>query len=216
MKNIDEKVINIVIAEDNILTRITLKKMLNITPYINVCADFDNAEACINFIECSNDVDLIIMDAILPNMSGIDASKIIKQINPDVKILMLTTDNDDRQVVNTLFAHADAYFIRDFSQELLQNTILHTMKGICEIDKRIQYSFFNLLKTMSDKDYLSFISRLTQDEFNFLLSFENDSYEELSLLMRTPMYCFRPYIYSILCKFKKFGLCNRELKYDLF
>ncbi len=218
MKNINEKEVNIVIVEDNILTRITLKKMLNFTSYINVCADFDNAEDCINYIKSDgNKVDLVIMDAILPYMSGIEASNILKQINPAVKILMLTTDNDDRQLMNTLLAQADAYFVRDFSQELLNSTITRIMKGFCEIDKRIQNAFSKFIKSMSDKDYSFFTSKLTLEESRFLALVHDELPEDISSWsVNTPMYSLYPYLYSILKKTVNLGLFKQELKYDLF
>lgn len=217
MENVGEKEINVVIVEDNILTRITLKKMLNFTSYINVCADFDNAEDCINYVKCGNNVDLVIMDAILPNMSGVEASNILKKIKPGVKILMLTADNGDGQLMNTLLAQADAYFIRDFSQELLNNTITRIMKGFGEIDRRIQNAFVNFIKSMSDKDYFSFTSKLTQEETRFLALADDGFSEEITTwCANTPVSNFYPYLYSILNKTKNLGLFKQELKYDVF
>ena len=74
-----EKNNNIVIVEDDVLSRITLKKMINNQ---QVCADFDNAQDCFDYIKLHNNVDLIIMDATLPYLNGIQASKIIKKYNP--------------------------------------------------------------------------------------------------------------------------------------
>lgn len=217
MENVGEKEINVVIVEDNILTRITLKKMLNFTSYINVCADFDNAEDCINYIKCGNNVDLVIMDAILPNMSGVEASNILKKIKPGVKILMLTADNGDGQLMNTLLAQADAYFIRDFSQELLNNTITRIMKGFGEVDRRIQNAFVNFIKSMSDKDYFSFTSKLTQEETRFLALADDGFSEEITTwCTNIPVSNFYPYLYSILNKTKNLGLFKQELKYDVF
>ena len=110
---------NIVIVEDDTLSRFTLKKMVHQKNNKYVSADFDNAEDCIKHIT-NNKVDLIIMDATLPNMNGIEASKAIKKINPDIKIIILTPETSETNIINTLFAHADAYFIRDFKQDNLQ------------------------------------------------------------------------------------------------
>ena len=55
---------NIVIVEDDTLSRFTLKKMIHQKDNMYISADFDNAEDCIKYIT-NNDVDLIIMDALL-------------------------------------------------------------------------------------------------------------------------------------------------------
>ena len=107
---------NIVIVEDDTLSRYTLKKMIHQKGNKYVSADFDNAEDCIQHVK-NNKVDLIIMDAFLPNMNGIEASKAIKNINSEIKIIILTPETSETNIINTLFADADGYFIRDFKQD---------------------------------------------------------------------------------------------------
>lgn len=57
---------------------------------MNVCAEFDNAEDGIEFLHQNiSNIDLVLMDATLPKMNGVEASKVIKNKYPLLKLLFL-------------------------------------------------------------------------------------------------------------------------------
>lgn len=207
---------NIVIVEDDILSRITLKKMIHNQ---KVCADFDNAHDCFDYIK-TNNVDLIIMDATLPYLNGIEASKIIKKYNKFIKILMLTPYHSEVQVIKTLYANADAYFIRDFGHEYFNKIISRTLCGTGGIDKRIQYSLFNYIKLLPKVEYFKLLNRLSDNEYQFFNLFSKGfSKNEIALALNMPVQYLCTFIYSILdkltqiVKLENFGT---EIMYDLY
>ena len=209
---------NIVIVEDDTLSRFTLKKMVHQKNNKYVSADFDNAEDCIKHIT-NNKVDRIIMDATLPNMNGIEASKAIKKINPDIKIIILTPETSETNIINTLFAHADAYFIRDFKQDNLQKIISYTLNGHGGFDKRMQFSLFNYINKLPNKVYSEFTGTLTSNESTYItLTVNGFSKSEIATYFDMPVANLYYFIYSILEKLQsKIGLENlyQEMKYDL-
>ena len=84
----------ILIIEDDTLSRITQKCMIGTFSDMNVCAEFDNAEDGIEFLHQNiSNVDLVLMDATLPNMNGVEASKVIKNKYPFIKIVILVPYN---------------------------------------------------------------------------------------------------------------------------
>lgn len=209
---------NIVIVEDDTLSRYTLKKMIHQKGNKYVSADFDNAEDCIQHVK-NNKVDLIIMDAFLPNMNGIDASKTIKNINPEIKIIILTPETSETNIINTLFANADGYFIRDFKQDNLQKIISYTLNGHGGIDKRMQFSLFNYINKLPNKTYTEFKGSLTSNESEYItLTVNGCSKSEIATYFDMPVANLYHFIYSILEKLQsKIGFENiyQEMKYDL-
>src|SRR5574344_891403 len=94
---------NILIVEDHELTRFGLKTSFEGLDFIGTVFEAEYAQKGID-IFANNDIDLIIMDLGLPNMNGIEATKRLKKLNKDVKIIILTSHNDETEVLESLKA----------------------------------------------------------------------------------------------------------------
>ena len=111
---------NILIVEDHELTRFGLKTTFENVDYIDNIYEADSAETAIQVFN-ENNIDIIIMDLGLPNMNGIEATKQIRSSNKDVKIIILTSHNDEKEVLNSLKAGANAYCSKEINpQRLIQ------------------------------------------------------------------------------------------------
>ena len=211
----------ILIIEDDTLSRITQKCMIENFSDMNVCAEFDNAEDGIEFLHQNiSNVDLVLMDATLPKMNGVEASKVIKNKYPFIKIVILVPYNSDKQVISTLFANADSYYIRDLGQDMLYDVLTQTLADNGSIDKRIQFSVFNYIKRLPEKDYWKFLNKLTTEESNFItFVYMGLSRDEISDRLGVSSAQLSNFIYSIFEKLVyvvKFGQFDKELVYDLF
>lgn len=211
----------ILIIEDDTLSRITQKCMIGNFSDMNVCAEFDNAEDGIEFLHQNiSNIDLVLMDATLPKMNGVEASKVIKNKYPFIKIVILVPYNSDKQVISTLFANADSYYIRDLGQDMLYNVLTQTLANNGSIDKRIQFSVFNYIKRLPEKDYWKFLNKLTTEESNFItFVYMGLSRDEISDRLGVSSAQLSNFIYSIFEKLVyvvKFGQFDKELVYDLF
>ena len=214
-----EKKFNVVIIESDILTRITLKKMVEALNKFVVVADFDNAEDAISYID-DNSIDLVIIDIRLPYLSGIEASKLIKKRYPSIKVIALTSFGSDCYVISTLLADADAYYIRDFSMFELSSIINMVLNGFCDIDKRIQSALFSYIQSLPKEDYSIFWNNLSISESEFIcLGLKGFTKMEISKFLGASMNELCLYIHSILNKLITFCKCDcllREIEYDLF
>lgn len=211
----------ILIIEDDTLSRITQKCMIGTFSDMNVYAEFDNAEDGIEFLHQNiSNVDLVLMDATLPKMNGVEASKVIKNKYPFIKIVILVPYNSDKQVISTLFANADSYYIRDLGQDMLYDVLTQTLADNGSIDKRIQFSVFNYIKRLPEKDYWKFLNKLTTEESNFItFVYMGLSRDEISDRLGVSSAQLSNFIYSIFEKLVyvvKFGQFDKELVYDLF
>jgi DNA-binding NarL/FixJ family response regulator len=81
--------------------------------------------------------DLILMDIRMPEMNGVEAVKIIKEKTPDIKIIMLTTFDDDQYIYNALNNGADGYLLKNTPPEKLISSIEAARNGLVLISPNI-------------------------------------------------------------------------------
>ena len=130
------KKISIYIVEDYLLARVTCKKALEQFTDLEIQKDFETAEECIDELE-NGLPDIILMDIGLPYMTGIEATKIIKEKYPQLKVIMLTSHDNQEEIFSSIASGANAYAIKDISVEDLYNAIIETNKGCIWIHSKI-------------------------------------------------------------------------------
>ena len=129
---------NILIVEDHELTRFGLKTTFAGVGYVDKIFDADSAEAAIDIFN-NNHIDIIIMDLGLPKMNGIDATKQIKASNKDVKVIMLTSHNDEKEVLNSLKAGANAYCSKEINPQRLVQVVQSVADGAAWFDPSVAH-----------------------------------------------------------------------------
>ena len=97
----------------------------------------DNGLAALNFVKSGNIPDVILMDISMPVMNGIDAARQIKEIVPDIKIIMLTSFNEEKQVFAAFHSGANAYCLKNIKPQELVNVINSVINGAIWIDPSI-------------------------------------------------------------------------------
>jgi CheY-like chemotaxis protein len=83
---------------------------------------FCNAQDCIEYIK-NNKVDLVLMDCNMPIMDGFTASKIIKKMNPDIKIVAVTANSFEMDIKKCYESGMDDVLVKPVLQERLLKTI---------------------------------------------------------------------------------------------
>ena len=129
---------NIVIVEDHELTRFGLKTTFEGVDFVENIYEADSAETAIKVFN-ENKVDVIIMDLGLPNMNGIEATKEIRSSNKDVKIIILTSHNDEKEVLNSLKAGANAYCSKEINPKRLIEVVRSVADGAAWFDPSIAH-----------------------------------------------------------------------------
>ncbi len=129
---------NILIVEDHELTRFGLKTTFEGVDFVENIYEADSAETAIKVFN-ENKVDVIIMDLGLPNMNGIEATKEIRSSNKDVKIIILTSHNDEKEVLNSLKAGANAYCSKEINPKRLIEVVRSVADGAAWFDPSIAH-----------------------------------------------------------------------------
>jgi len=129
---------NILIVEDHELTRFGLKTAFEGVENVGTLYEAESAETAIDIFN-KNHIDIVIMDLGLPSMNGIEATKIIRNTNKDVKIIILTSHNDEKEVLNSLKAGANAYCSKEINPQRLIEVVKSVADGAAWFDPSIAH-----------------------------------------------------------------------------
>ena len=130
------KKIKVLIAEDQELVRKSLEIILGNQDSIELLGAVANGQEVIRFVR--NELpDIILMDIRMPKMDGVTCTKIIKDHYPDVKIIILTTFDDDEYIFKALRDGASGYLLKGISVDELINAIHKVYKGSAMINEDI-------------------------------------------------------------------------------
>lgn len=127
---------NLLIVEDHALTRFALKTAFESAEFINNVFEADNANSAYK-IEAENKIDVVLMDLGLPNIDGIEACSALKNKNPSLKILILTSHEQEEEVINSIKAGASAYCSKDIEPEKLKDIVLSVLGGAAWFDAKV-------------------------------------------------------------------------------
>ena len=133
---------NLLIIEDHELTRFGLKTAFEASDFIGNIYEADSAENGFEILD-SNDIDIIIMDLGLPGMNGIEATQKVKEKNKDIKVVVLTSHNDEKEVLNSLKAGANAYCSKEINPKRLLQVVQSVLDGAAWFDPAISHIVLN-------------------------------------------------------------------------
>lgn len=120
--------IKVIIVEDHVLTRIGLKTALEESSKIEIIAEAEYGEVGVDLTK-KHEPDVVIMDLGLPNMNGIEATRLIKEYNSNIKVLVLTSHDSETEIIGALGAGADAYCMKDINPSQLIPVIKSIAQG---------------------------------------------------------------------------------------
>ena len=172
----NQEKISIYIVEDYLLIRKSLTHIINKSQDFEVIGDFENAEDFLEKFKTAPS-DVVIMDLGLPRMNGLQATKIIKEISPETKVIILTSHENDDEVIAALAVGANAYCLKEIESLLIHSIIKDVYKGALwlhpqisdvpytiapkphslELDKLYNTSQYNLSLTEREKEVLTLI-----------------------------------------------------------
>ncbi|WP_206917966.1 response regulator [Alicyclobacillus suci] len=101
----------ILIADDNARSRSAIRLLLNSEPLFQVVADAKNGEEAIVFAR-QHVPDLVLMDINMPGMNGFEATRQIKQMLPNVRIVILSVSDDAADLFEAIRNGAQGYLIK--------------------------------------------------------------------------------------------------------
>ncbi len=164
--------IKVLIADDQELIRQSLQIVLESRDNLLVTAAVANGQEVISSVRREKP-DVILMDIRMPKMDGVQCTKIIKDQYPQIKIIILTTFDDDEYVYHALKYGASGYLLKGVSMDALAAAIETVYSGQAMINPDIATKVFKLFSRMAQADYSIQISdrqveELTKTEWKII------------------------------------------------
>lgn len=140
--------IKVLIADDQELICQSLKIVLNSRPEFEVTDAVSNGVAVIQSIR-NNMPDVILMDIRMPKMDGVQCTKIVKEGYPNIRIIILTTFDDDEYVYNALRFGASGYLLKGVSMDGLAEAIKTVYQGQAMINPDVATKVLKFFSQMA-------------------------------------------------------------------
>ena len=202
----EKSTISVIIIEDFKLTRVGLRCALNANEDINVVAESDNAIDGLALIE-RHMPDVVLMDLGLAGMNGIEATIKVREINPKIMVIALTSHDREEEVISALSAGAMAYCLKDIDPTKLADVIRDVKNGVCWLDpviaRKVLDSFpkQETLGILRDKNSEEGRVPLTEREYEVLKHLvEGKSNTEIAKELIVSVHTAKAHVCSILQK----------------
>ena len=118
----------VLVADDSALIRHVLVKILSEAGVESVVQAWDGQTAVQKVAEEAPD--LVLMDWVMPNMTGFDAVRKIRASGNNVPIIMCTTEGEQNRVVDAIKAGANSFVVKPFDPEVIIAKIKETLAKV--------------------------------------------------------------------------------------
>lgn len=120
--------ITVLLADDQTIIRDGLRSLLGTYPDIKVVAEAGNGTDAYDQTK-NHRPQVVLMDIRMPQMGGVEATRLIKRDFPDTAVLVLTTFDDDESILGAITHGASGYLLKDISGAKLADAIRDTVRG---------------------------------------------------------------------------------------
>ena len=128
--------IKVLICDDQALIRDSLEMLLKLEPGIKVVGLAQDGAEAVEMVN-ADAPDLVLMDLKMPEMNGVEATRRIRAQHPEIKVLVLTTYDDDEWLFDAIRAGASGYLLKDTPREKVIEAIRGSVAGKSYIDPAV-------------------------------------------------------------------------------
>lgn len=143
--------VRILLAEDQLMVRQGLKMMIESDEELRITGEASNGKEAIELCE-KQMFDIAILDIRMPEMDGIEAAKIIQSRWPNMKILILTTFDDEQYVIESLKIGVSGYLLKTGDTETLLRSIRSALSGGLSIEDQVAAKIMPILLEREEKE----------------------------------------------------------------
>jgi DNA-binding NarL/FixJ family response regulator len=140
------KIHQVVLVDDHKIFRDGLRLLLNEIPNVKVVAEASNGKEFLDVLDTCQP-DLVFMDIKMPEMNGIDATRLALQRFPDMKVIVLSMSGNEEHFSLSLNAGAMAYLMKNSDKTEIEKAIFSVLEGK-------NYFSETLLKDLVKKNYI--------------------------------------------------------------
>lgn len=120
--------IKVMLVDDQVILAEGIKSVIETTDDVSVCAVASNGAEAVE-MAMTERPDVVLMDIRMPNMNGVAATKKIKEVLPECKIIILTTFDDSDYILSAINNGACGYLLKDIGSTALLDAIRNAYAG---------------------------------------------------------------------------------------
>jgi two-component system, NarL family, response regulator LiaR len=120
--------IRVLIVDDHDMVRTGLIVLLENFPDFEIVADTGSAQMGVAICQREKP-DVVLMDMVMPDMNGAMATRLIKENDPEVQVIVLTSFSDEMMIQDALKAGAIGYLMKNVSVDELANAVRRAFQG---------------------------------------------------------------------------------------
>lgn len=141
--------IKVILVDDHEMVRLGLKGFLNFQPDIEVIGEAENGRAGVE-MALERRPDVVVMDLVMPELDGVEATLQVLKDWPEAKILVLTSYLDNEKIYPVIEAGAKGYMLKTSNAAEILNAIKKVAKGQLAIETEVNQK----LKDYKDEQHL--------------------------------------------------------------
>ncbi|HEX3047830.1 MAG TPA: response regulator transcription factor [Bacillota bacterium] len=153
--------IKVLIVDDQVMLRESLKFVIEKDQDIEVIGCAGDGNEALKLCDLYSP-DLVLMDIVMPVCDGVEGTRLIKAKYPQMKVIILTTFDDDQNIAKAIQNGADGYILKDLEPVELITIIKNTVKGLRVIHE-------NVFESMK-KQFTSAANETVDDKLKFKLT----------------------------------------------
>lgn len=166
-----KEVIKVIVADDHDLIRQGLKRIIGFEEALTIVGEAENGNEVLMLLK-NTKADVIVLDLNMPHMNGIKVLQSVKKEYSDIKVIMLTVENDKKTIYEAIDMGADGYVLKDSAGKEIVEAIKIVYAGEKYIDKSLISMVFCELKNRREKND-SILDSLSKRELEVLLKISN-------------------------------------------
>lgn len=198
----------IAVTDDNELLRRNIIGRLK--DDFQIIFEASSAQSMLRFLHANKTTDhpdVILMDIEMDEMNGIEATRQIKEIDPAVKVIMLTVFEDDDKVLNAIKAGADGYLVKDERKERIIECINDVISGGSYMSPSVAIKTLKYLqKNYMPKEAVPGNPLSHREQEILQLIIDGNSYSEIASKLFISMSTVKSHIYHI---YEKLHVSNK-------
>jgi DNA-binding NarL/FixJ family response regulator len=195
----EEEKVTILIVDDHEVVRMGLRTLLERQPGFLVVAEAGTAAESVIAARQSQP-DVVVMDIRLPDGSGVEACREIREERPDTKVIMLTSYADEDAVIGSIMAGASGYLLKQTRGQSLTEAIARVAKGQSLLDPAVTNKVLERMRRLA-KGELDELAALSPQEQKILpLIAQGKTNKEIAQEIFLSAKTVKNYVSSILSK----------------
>ena len=150
--------IRALIVDDHPVTRDGLRTALELSDEVSIVGEASTGEEAVDRVEQLTP-DVVFMDVRMPGIGGIEATRKIRHVSPDTRVILFTVDESRNAISEAIQAGVSGYLLKDASAEELVDAAKHAIEGKAVIHPQLTRAFIEEVQLAEKRPDVAPLSR---------------------------------------------------------